>query len=374
MPRKLTTAEVTKRIEKLVGSEYTMLSEYVNRRTKIQLIHNKCGHIYMTNWDRFQAGARCAKCAGNYRYTDREITELIHSMSKGEYEKRSTYKNKETKLTLHHNKCGHTYKASWNSFRNGCRCPKCAGNIKQTEADFDQFITKKTGNEYTRVGEYVNTSTKTRIKHNVCGYIYEVAPSTFKAGHRCSKCAKSYHYSDTEMAEMIASMTDKEYRKIGEYKNAHTKMLVEHIACGHIYSVKWSDFQVGKRCPRCRESRGEKAVAEYLTSSKIPFRPQVSFDNCRYKNKLAFDFGVLDKKGGIVALIEYDGIQHFEAVKGWGGEKQLQIIQQRDAVKNSYCVKNKLPLLRIRYSEDVKERLDTFFKTLKLYYREVSKL
>jgi hypothetical protein len=57
--------------------------------------------------------------------------------------------------------------------------------------------------------------------------------------------------------------------------------------------------------------------------------------------------------------IEYDGRQHFEPAECFGGEEGFIETQQNDLIKNNYCKKNNITLLRIRYDENIKDVLDT---------------
>jgi hypothetical protein len=50
-------------------------------------------------------------------------------------------------------------------------------------------------------------------------------------------------------------------------------------------------------------------------------------------------------------FIEYDGKQHFESVKLWGGEEALKKTQQYDKLKDDFCRDNNLLLLRIPYTQ-----------------------
>lgn len=47
--------------------------------------------------------------------------------------------------------------------------------------------------------------------------------------------------------------------------------------------------------------------------------------------------------------IEYVGNQHFEMVEFFGGQKRFEDIKKNDEIKNKYCEKNNLKLLRIPY-------------------------
>jgi hypothetical protein len=79
---------------------------------------------------------------------------------------------------------------------------------------------------------------------------------------------------------------------------------------------------------------------------------------------LTFDFYLPEYN----CCIEYDGKQHFEAIKWFGGEESLAYVQQNDLIKTQYCQNNKIALLRIRYNQDIKETLDNFFQIVKDNY------
>ena len=101
----------------------------------------------------------------------------------------------------------------------------------------------------------------------------------------------------------------------------------------------------------------------YLENNDIKFERQFKFDNCKYKHHLLFDFYI-----PIYNLcIEFDGEQHFRKTK-WGknvtneeAEKQLKLNKIRDSIKTKYCKNNNINLLRIRYDENVEEKLNEYF-------------
>lgn len=109
-----------------------------------------------------------------------------------------------------------------------------------------------------------------------------------------------------------------------------------------------SKTQPVKSCRLCSNySKGELKIKEILEKNNIPFVQQKEFDGCinpRTNKKLKFDFYVNNSY-----LIEYDGIQHFENVEYF--KDNLNEIQCRDQIKNNYCKKNDIHLLRIPYSK-----------------------
>lgn len=94
----------------------------------------------------------------------------------------------------------------------------------------------------------------------------------------------------------------------------------------------------------------------FLNENNITYEFQKKFIDCLNKktNKhLKFDF-YLPKYS---ICIEYDGIQHSMPVKFFGGIKKFKELQKRDEIKNDFCIKNNIKLIRIKYDELVSERL-----------------
>lgn len=47
-----------------------------------------------------------------------------------------------------------------------------------------------------------------------------------------------------------------------------------------------------------------------------------------------------------------------QAIEYFGGEEGLEKRKQNDEIKNSYCEKNNIKLIRIRFNENIEERLN----------------
>lgn len=94
----------------------------------------------------------------------------------------------------------------------------------------------------------------------------------------------------------------------------------------------------------CIKSKGEFQIIQLLKQNNINFTTQ-------YRVKIEesykfFDFAILDNQNKIKYLIEYDGSQHFNKKNNW---EPLETIQKRDKLKNQWCKKNNIPLIRIPY-------------------------
>jgi len=75
-----------------------------------------------------------------------------------------------------------------------------------------------------------------------------------------------------------------------------------------------------------RSSRGEIKIEEILKEAGLSFQEEFSFPDLVGHNGrvLRFDFAVFDDNGDIDFLIEYQGIQHYQAKSKFGGVPGLR--------------------------------------------------
>jgi hypothetical protein len=123
----------------------------------------------------------------------------------------------------------------------------------------------------------------------------------------------------------------------------------------------------GKRCPFDNESKGETMVRVYLEKNNIPFKQFHKLKGCFSEINgrcilLTFDFYLPEQN----AVIEYDGEQHYKPVERFGGEPTYQRQVILDNIKNVFCSKSGIKMIRIPYTvkkpKDIKELLDTQLK------------
>ena len=94
----------------------------------------------------------------------------------------------------------------------------------------------------------------------------------------------------------------------------------------------------------------------------MKYVPQKKFEGCKDKDYLKFDFYIPD----LNTCIEFDGIQHYESFNFFGGESGLKDTQRRDSIKNDFCYKNNIYLIRIPYKDFNKMEI-IIKKKLKLF-------
>lgn len=92
-------------------------------------------------------------------------------------------------------------------------------------------------------------------------------------------------------------------------------------------------------------SKYELRVKRFLEANDIGFEMQYSFQDCRDKFTLPFDFYLPFYN----AVIEVMGKQHYEVVEYFGGIEQFEYRQRHDKIKKNYCILNNINFIEISY-------------------------
>lgn len=136
-----------------------------------------------------------------------------------------------------------------------------------------------------------------------------------------------------------------DYSKV-TYHSTHKKVCIICPTHGEFHQTPASHL-LGVGCPICSSSKGENAIHRYLTDANIIFHRQKVYDGCKNVLCLPFDFYI----PSLNTCIEYDGVQHFESVKYFGGLQTFKRQKMLDKIKTEYCLENNIQLLRIPYYE-----------------------
>lgn len=289
------------------------------------------------------------------KQTPEEWRVTVRELVGDEYTFLDDYNGMGVSIRVRHNTCGYEYKIEPKDFKfKGSRCLQCSGTRRKTNAEFVSEVYELVGDEYTFLEDYVNNDTAISCQHNICGEKWEVKPKHFtNTGTRCRHCFyNKKKKTDEEFIKEVYNLVGEEYRVIGRYVNSITKVKVLHSVCNKSFNISPNDFLKGRGCPNCSESKGERAISDYLDRQGVSYVSEKSFTDLYHRDKgrpLRFDYGILDDSGEVSVLIEYDGIQHFEDMWWDNQEENLEARKLRDALKNSYCRENNLKLIRIPY-------------------------
>lgn len=203
-----------------------------------------------------------------------------------------------------------------------------------------------------------------------CGKIVDVHSSSLTRGIRTNcGCLSRKAISEARSIDL----SNKRFGKLTALRSIHVKRGSGYIIkweckcdCGATTYVATSNLISGKiRGCGCTKSFSEKRISEILTDNKIKFRTQYTFDDLRTPRNGAprFDFALFDKNDTLLALLEYQGKQHYIEPAGIStfGKTQRDIT---DNLKKEYCDKKEIPLYEIRYDDDLEAELSKIISIL----------
>lgn len=268
--------------------------------------------------------------------------------------------------------CGEQYETCFCTYYNSmnhsdvqkCACSSCAGKknsevrlIREREKRFPELIEVCEKHGYTlltKKEEYAGVDMNVRFicpKHGEKTMIMD----NLLNGHVCYECSYEYRASllrnsAEKIISDIESINNNKLLNPEDYLNAITPNL--KILCGccgeNVFYTSYSNYirHEVNRCKYCSsvESLGEKTVRLVLEKININFIQEKRFEDCKNIRSLPFDFYI----PSLNLIIEYDGEQHYYPVFG---EESFQNTQKNDLIKNDYCAKNGILLLRIPYWE-----------------------
>lgn len=199
--------------------------------------------------------------------------------------------------------------------------------------------------------------------HDIEGYKYETSIESIKKNILPQKINLNNKFTLYNINNYIIINKIKVKLLSEEYVNSNSNLLFK-CNCGRTFERRWSVFAQGVcTCEVCSKSTSsnELIIENLLIKRKVSYIKQYTFNDClsNNKNKLKFDFGIIDNENNLVCLIETDGLQHMKPIELWGGSSSFGGIVYNDAIKNSYCEDNSIKLLRIHYYELNKAELLT---------------
>lgn len=193
-----------------------------------------------------------------------------------------------------------------------------------------------------------------------CGNIVTVSTTDLISGHTKScGCFKRDRISETQTKDYTGTVSDYGVKILRPYMRNNKQQWLWECECG-VCGSKFVTFPArvlnghttSCGCRKC--SSNEQFIKGILDNLGVEYTQQYSIPGCRKNQTLLFDFAIF-KENELLALIEYDGKQHFEPIEYFGGEAQFLASKERDEIKDTYCMEHGIPLYRLPYTMTNKE-------------------
>ena len=154
-----------------------------------------------------------------------------------------------------------------------------------------------------------------------------------------------YIYNKTIGKACVIHNNRYKYERLSDFKNAGSKLHIECPFHGWFDQTANDHIYGGCGCPVCKMSHGESKIAIYLDNNNIEHKYQyrVKID----KSYHWFDFYIPT----LNLIVSYNGKQHYQPIKFFGGKRGYKILLERDNIKNDYCNQNNIKHLIISHNE-----------------------
>lgn len=255
----------------------------------------------------------------------------------------TTYNNQNEKLEYECTVCGNRWSGRFHNIK--CSivgCPVCArksaieksknrNNIRYTQEQVKQHYDER---NIVLQSQYVNTSTRLTLKCKKCNYIWETNFHNSKTKNSgCPGCNGGKKFNKEHINELLLEKNVISLSK--NYKNVMSKIKLKFLECDHIIEMRLGNVLYTNRgCPICAKKHNISQTTLYNIIQDI-------YKNCKiYNNFKSFNWlgkqeiDILVINNNFSLAIEYDGRQHYEPVKAFGGEKGFEECKIRDQKKN----------------------------------------
>ena len=185
---------------------------------------------------------------------------------------------------------------------------------RMTKEIFIDKLNNKFPNKFDILSDYVNSTTKIKIKCLTCNNVFDIRPSSLLSRGRCPNCSKLNRQPrentwnrilSSEFKDKFYDLIKDEYTLLSEYIKAEDYIKVRHNVCGYEWTIRARNFispSSANRCPICSRSHS-KAEDELHSFIKSIYSGKVLLNDRDAISPYELDIYIPDKK----VAIEYNG-------------------------------------------------------------------
>lgn len=208
-----------------------------------------------------------------------------------------------------------------------------------------------------RIEDRVSPSGKHRIMWHCkcdCGGEIDVVSQSLKGGHtRSCGCLQNFDDLTGKRFGKLVVL----YRAESRIRHSGKPYTIWHCKCdcGNECDVNANSLKQAHAysCGCFRMSIGEDMIEDAFKTLELNYKSQVTFDGLVGVGgrPLRYDFGLYDFDGNLIALIEYNGEQHYKPVKYFDGDGAFETRRLNYEIKVDYARHVlRVPLIEISYN------------------------
>lgn len=325
------------------------ITDYKGSKEKMSFGCKVCNETFITTPDDFSnvMKFRCPNCTKietlkKLRKDSNKYARDFYSVHKGKFEIVEGYVRQIDKIKIKCLKCGtEFYKLPLGALSPKMRCRYCDWGIKSVS--FDE-LKKVSREEYFIISKnFYRLKDKIEVIHNRCNKKFSISVESFLKGVDCPYCSNRIITQEVFKKRCKENLGE-DYEVLSPFMGDNKKVKIRHIKCGNIYYTNASNIRACHGCPRCKQSKGEKKISEFLIKNNQNFIPQKTFAWTNPK-KYRYDFYLPEKN----LIIEYNGSQHY--VEAPFFRNTLKEQKKIDREKRKLAIANGYDYLVISYKD-----------------------
>lgn len=267
MAVKKTQEEFEQEIYELYEEEYKVIGEYTGANGKIGLKHKECGREFEARvYKTIKGKVECPRCNKGGRKNHSDFLYEVNELVGDEYTVLTEYTDRKSEVDIKHNVCGNINSVVPMNFINGSRCLDCsykargeATRLSYTEEEYKEKVKEERGEEFTVLSDYTGIHETVSIRHSVCGRTHSINARHFLKSRTCRGCSNlKARKTDEEYKSEVYELVGEEFTVLGKYEHSRKKVLVRHNECGHEWEVNPTSFLTFGKCPSCSHAERVK--------------------------------------------------------------------------------------------------------------------
>ena len=165
--RRRTTSEFAALLE-AINPSLSLEGMYGGSRNKVLVLCKKCGYEWEGRPSDLLLGVGCPQCGGNLRKTQEQFENDLASVNP-DVSVIGEYANSKTRIQVQCKACGHIWNPTPNELLVGHRCPSChPASRKKTDEEFRAGVARENPNIEV-IGRYAGMHNHVRVRCRVCG-------------------------------------------------------------------------------------------------------------------------------------------------------------------------------------------------------------
>jgi very-short-patch-repair endonuclease len=304
---------------------------------------------------------------------------------KNKLKPRHVFKFTTNKYIFDCNKCDHEFETSLSSISNmNSWCSFCTNQKLCENNDCkDCFEKSFTSHEKSKFWSNKNnlqprqifksSNKKYFFNCTKCNHQFKISTSHIRENKWCSYCSlkllcenddcKDCFNISFASSDKSIYWSDKNTIKPRQIFKFSSKKFIFLCSNNHEFKTTLCSISNMKSwCPFCT-NKTEGIVFEWLEQHYQKVKHQATFEWCKNKQKLPFDFCIENLK----IIIELDGAQHFKQISNWQSPEDTQ---ERDKIKMKCALENNYSVIRIKQEDVWFDRIDwknVLFNSIKMY-------